>query len=103
MIFTIQMAPFVGQSPRLVKHKRALLESNPPRNNQLETHRSNESGSGLTAAPHCLERFPHAQKNSRWQPPLHWRQAPLLVVVQTPRGPDPLGPTASGSDCRTPR
>jgi len=32
--------------PELVKHKRALLESNPPRNNQLATHQGHESGSG---------------------------------------------------------
>src|SRR5205823_545165 len=60
MIFTIQMAPFFGQSPQLVKRRRALLESNPPRNNQPETHQGYESGSSRGAAPHSIDRFPHA-------------------------------------------
>src|SRR3954447_22204484 len=36
---------------RLAKRKRALLESNPPRNNQPETHRDDEAGGGACAVP----------------------------------------------------
>jgi hypothetical protein len=40
---------------RLAKRKRTLLESNPPRNSQLETHRDDERGGGGLAAP-CREK-----------------------------------------------
>jgi hypothetical protein len=36
---------------RLAKRKRTLLESNPPRNSQLETHRDDEAGGGADAVP----------------------------------------------------
>jgi hypothetical protein len=50
---------------RLAKRKRTLLESNPPRNSQPETHRDDEAGSGACVVPgpiesHRIERFPDA-------------------------------------------
>ena len=52
-----------------MKRRRALLESNPPRNSQLETHRDDEAGGGGKAVPgpiesHRIERFPDAWENS---------------------------------------
>ena len=47
-----------------------MLESNPPRNSQPETHRNDEeAGGGAIAAPGLIEfcridRFPDASKNS---------------------------------------
>jgi hypothetical protein len=38
------------QSPRLAKRRRALVETNPPRNSQSETHQDDVSGSRLRAA-----------------------------------------------------
>ena len=54
---------------RLAKQKRALLENNPPRNSQLETHRDDEPGTAVQPFPdriesHRIERFPDAWKNS---------------------------------------
>src|SRR5579885_2084857 len=57
--------------PRLVKRRRALRERNPPRNSQLETHRTDESwGNPTRIAPAFFpanssgDRFPHASENS---------------------------------------
>ena len=36
---------------RVVKRRRALLESNSPRNNQLENHRNDEPGAALGSLP----------------------------------------------------
>ena len=49
----------------LAKRKRAMLENNPPRNSQLETHRDDEAGDGVAVVPgpiesHRIERFPDA-------------------------------------------
>jgi len=47
-----------------------MLESNPPRNSQPETHRNDdEAGGGAIAVPgpiesHRIDRFPDASKNS---------------------------------------
>jgi hypothetical protein len=53
---------------RLAKRRQALLESNPPRNSQRETHRKavGRSGLGLAFAhgSSAFDRFPHASKNS---------------------------------------
>src|SRR5438093_12636002 len=57
----------VAECRRLVKRRRALLESNPPRNNQLETHRVEKHGRGhglVRANRPRLDRFPYASKNS---------------------------------------
>src|SRR5713101_3609224 len=57
-------------APRLAKRRRALRERNPPRNSQLETHRTDERWGGHnSAAPAGLpfgsgDRFPHASENS---------------------------------------
>jgi hypothetical protein len=53
----------------LAKRKRTLLESNPLRNSQLETHRDDEAGGGIVAVPgpiqtDRIDRFPDAGKNS---------------------------------------
>jgi hypothetical protein len=49
----------------LVKRRRALLESNPPRNSRPETHPDDERGLGLQRlSPHRMDRFPHASENS---------------------------------------
>ena len=42
-----------------------MVETNPSRNSQLETHPDDERGR-LTrgSAPHRMERFPHASENS---------------------------------------
>src|SRR5215210_6633541 len=83
---------------RLVKRRRAMLESTPPRNSQPETHPDDErrrrpAGRRL----HRMERFPDAWENSLRKPPrsgilfvlrfeFRWRQIakrgvkPLLVV-----------------------
>jgi hypothetical protein len=50
---------------RLAKRKRTLLESNPLRNSQPETHRDDEAGGGHCAVPgpiesHRIDRFPDA-------------------------------------------
>ena len=50
---------------QLAKRKRTLLESNPPRNSQPETHRDDEARGGASAAPgpfdfHRIDRFPDA-------------------------------------------
>jgi hypothetical protein len=42
-----------------------MLENNPPRNNQPETHRDDEAGNGVNAIPgprasHRVDRFPDA-------------------------------------------
>ena len=49
----------------LAKRRRAMLENNPPRNNQLETHRDDEAGDGVYIVPgrldsHRIDRFPDA-------------------------------------------
>jgi hypothetical protein len=42
-----------------------MLESNPPRNSQLETHPDDEPGRGPKGLrPDRLERSPHASRNS---------------------------------------
>ena len=57
---------------RLAKRRQALLESNPPRNSQRETHRKavGRSGLGLAFAhgSSAFDRFPHASK-TRIVPP----------------------------------
>src|SRR5262249_9223610 len=54
-------------SVRLVKRSRALVETNPTRNNQSETHRDDDSGGRLRAASfrllHRIERSPYASEN----------------------------------------
>ena len=59
------------ESLRLAKRSRALVETNPARNSQLETHQDDDPGSRLRAASfsliHRIERSPHALKNSRPQ------------------------------------
>jgi hypothetical protein len=47
---------------RLAKRKWALLESNPPRNNQPETHRSNGLGEWLELLPIASKDFPMPRK-----------------------------------------
>src|SRR5438477_10625526 len=89
----------VAECRRLVKRRRALLESNPPRNNQLETHRVERCGRShgcfRTLFPR-LDRFPDALKNSsshlshfsfhqtpfelRWRQITQCRVQSLLVV-----------------------
>src|SRR5256885_13603735 len=59
----------INNGHRLVKRRRALLESNPPRNSQPETHRDGETGEGPPGPSsnsflQRLDRFPHASKNS---------------------------------------
>jgi hypothetical protein len=56
---------------RLAKRRRALLESNPPRNNQLESHRSDErAGRGCKVAPFPYYiisiHLPMPQKTHAW-------------------------------------
>src|SRR5438128_2571750 len=89
----------VAEWRRLVKRRRALLESNSPRNNQLETHRVEKRGwdhGFVRANPPRLDRFPDASKNScarlsqfgfhqlalefRWRHITQSRVQPLLVV-----------------------
>ena len=51
---------------QLAKRRRALLESNPPRDSQPETHPNDEAGEGVQPSPgfHRMDRFPHASENS---------------------------------------
>ena len=42
--------PLLQDAPRLVKQRRALRERNPPRNSQLETHRTDEARGGRAKA-----------------------------------------------------
>src|SRR6202049_1802659 len=57
-------------APRLVKRRRALRERNPPRNSQLETHRTDARWGGHSLAASAAlplpsgDRFPHASENS---------------------------------------
>src|SRR5438128_5670188 len=57
----------VAECRRLVKRRRALLESNPPRNNQLETLRVERCGRShgcVRTLFSRLDRFPYASENS---------------------------------------
>src|SRR5580765_6446157 len=55
-----------------VKRRRALLESNPPRNSRLQTHQDDGSRGGaregfalgVKRTPHRIDRFAHALENS---------------------------------------
>ena len=50
---------------RLVKRRRALVETNPPRNNQPETHPDDERGCRYQSRrPDRMDRFPDALGNS---------------------------------------
>jgi hypothetical protein len=49
--FLLKFPLLFQDDTRLVKRRRALLESNSPRNNQLETHRNDEPGGGSWVAP----------------------------------------------------
>ena len=72
-----------------VKRRRALLESNSPRNSRLQTHQDDETRGeavsglalGLKRTPHRIDRFAHALK------------------TQTFRLPRPLGAPARCSSC----
>src|SRR3954452_24207419 len=51
-----------------------MLENNPPRNSQPETHQDDEAGDGVCAVPgppdsHRIDRFPRCLKNSPRLPP----------------------------------
>ena len=61
-----QRQPFLRYYNRPGKRRRALLGSNPPRNNRLETHRNDERPERPTrrfGPPHRIDRFPHASEN----------------------------------------
>ena len=66
MVFFLKCLLLPQDGARLVKRRRALLESNSPRNNQLETHRDDEPEGGSWVAPRCFylahrtDRSPHA-------------------------------------------
>src|SRR6266852_3631294 len=62
-IFLLQSFLLFQDDGRLVKRRRALLESNSPRNSQPETHRDDEPGGGSGAAP-CYCRFAHRTDRS---------------------------------------
>ena len=72
-----------------VKRRRALLESNSPRNSRLQTHQDDETQGeaderfalGVKRIPHRIDRFAHALK------------------TQMLRLPRPLGATARESSC----
>src|SRR5580698_3075669 len=62
---------------RLAKRRRALLESNSPRNSQPETHPDDGWGRQLKSPPSCRsgsatsdDRFPDASENSCPGPPI---------------------------------
>jgi hypothetical protein len=44
--FLLKLSVLLQDDARLVKRRRALLESNSPRNSQLVTHRTDELGGG---------------------------------------------------------
>ena len=71
IIFSSPESCHTLESLRLAKRSRALVETNPARNSQLETHQDDDSGSRLRAASflaiHRIERSPHALENSRPQ------------------------------------
>jgi len=56
MVFFLKCLLLPQDGARLVKRRRALLESNSPRNNQLETHRDDEPGALLGRSPLFLPR-----------------------------------------------
>jgi len=61
-----------------VKRRRALLENNPPRNSQLETHPPRWAEARCQkSCLHRMDRFPHAWKNSRIERP----RSGILVVL----------------------
>jgi hypothetical protein len=64
--------PLRQDGRRLAKRRHALLESNVPRNSQLETHRKAVGWGGRRLAPPTvpprIDRFPHASKNSQCHP-----------------------------------
>src|ERR1700744_1908872 len=79
---------------RLVKRRRALVETNLSRNSQLATHRSDERGSRFELAPLLLsavvlcafsriDRCPHAWENS---PGPGGDLAAVAKKLRTPRG-----------------
>ena len=55
--------PQDGSQP--VKRRRALLASNPLRNNRSETHRNDEGAITVAPLPHHCDRFPMPQKTHR--------------------------------------
>jgi hypothetical protein len=60
-----------------------MVETNPSRNSQLETHPDDERGrSAPGSAPHLMERFPHALKNSYFKPPRSGILDVLLCLYQ---------------------
>ena len=79
------------ESLRLAKRSRALVETNPARNSQLETHQDDDPGSRLRAASssliHRIERSPHALENSKPQCRLGLRvslSARTVLVFHSP-------------------
>ena len=64
--FATQITSSCSHYPRLAKQRRALVETNPPRNNQPETHRDDEPGRRFRPSPcfrkslHRIERSPYA-------------------------------------------
>src|SRR5260370_24064921 len=64
---------------RMVQGRRALLESNPPRNTQRETHPDDERGRWPQGGRlHRMERFPDASENSYRKLP----RSGILVVLR---------------------
>jgi len=64
---------------RLAKRRRALVETNPPRNSQPETHPDDERGRRRRRRRlHRMDRFPHALKNSSSKAP----RSGVLVVAR---------------------
>jgi len=61
-----QQSEFTAHCPRLVKRRRALLESIPPRNSQLKLIESDERWDRHNSCPsaHRIDRFSHASENS---------------------------------------
>jgi len=73
--------PILGHTrPRLVKRRRALLESISSRNSQLETHPKDERGVGLVGRRlYRSDRFPHAFKTHQEKPP---RSGILCILLR---------------------
>jgi len=51
-VFLLKLPLLLQDDARLIKQRRALLESNSPRNSQRETHRNDGLGGGSQVAPH---------------------------------------------------
>lgn len=108
-IFLHTQPLLLQDDPRLVKQRRALLESHSPRNSQPETHRDDEPGGGSWVAPryrilaHRTDRSPDAGKNSSLRRSKLLRCRMIGSPARTPPVAGIPAPSAASGDWSTAR